>query len=330
MTSTTTNNGQGQGRGPGRGRGRGRGPGRGRGRGRGSTAGRSNAGRGNTSTTTSHRPVNPYPGIVVSESVRAFTDGWEIIHDGKCDFSAENTRGAYSIDDFEDVLNAQLSTRLKACLHYQARQIVKELSTRMLPTNRLEIFKFLACDLVREVQDYTTQALVSDKLLPTNETEMWLFVGTYLMGLTYHVSPDMTFKILEDLARAGNYVSLNKQRFHEIETHLKGRALDASAGQWGQQTRNLNSLNELNERALLKVRNTLMDPENSVLVLDDELFGSRASDVETKTVSDRKAGKEGPVHDIVADSLLGTPYAISLRVKGVTVTDNSHTSEKTS
>jgi hypothetical protein len=83
------------------------------------------------------------------------------------------------------------------------------------------------------------------------------------------------------------------------------------------------SLNSLNQRAFLKVRNTLMDPENSVLVLDDELFGSRASDVETRTVSDRKAGKEGPVHDIVADSLLGTPFAMSLKVKGVSVTDNS-------
>jgi hypothetical protein len=44
------------------------------------------------------RPVNLYPGIVISESVRAFTDGWEIVHDGRCDFSADTTRDAYSID----------------------------------------------------------------------------------------------------------------------------------------------------------------------------------------------------------------------------------------
>jgi hypothetical protein len=218
--STSTTNGQGQRRGPRRGRGRGPGRGRGSGRGRGgAAAGRSNADRGNAATSTSRRQVNPYPGVDVSKSALAFTDGWEIIHDGKCDFSADNTRGDYSIDNFEDVLNAQLSTRLKACLHYQARQIVKELTTRRLPTNRLEIFRFLACDLVREVQDYTTQALVSDGLKSTTETEMWLFLGTYLMGLTYHVSPDLTFKILEDQARAGNFVYLNKQRFHEIETH---------------------------------------------------------------------------------------------------------------
>jgi hypothetical protein len=111
-TSTTNGQGQGQGRGPGRGRGRGRGPGRGRGRGRGrgDTAGRSDAGRGNAATSTSRRQVNPYPGVAVSESALAFTYGWEIIHDGKCDFAADNARGAYSIDDFEDVLNAQLST----------------------------------------------------------------------------------------------------------------------------------------------------------------------------------------------------------------------------
>jgi hypothetical protein len=88
--------------------------------------------------------VNPYPGIVIPEAVRAFTDGWEIVHDGKCDFSADTTsdtdtmRDAYSIDDFEDVLTAQLSDRMKACLHYQAKAITKELSTRSLPTTRLE------------------------------------------------------------------------------------------------------------------------------------------------------------------------------------------------
>ena len=52
--------------------------------------------------------------------------------------------------------------------------------------------------------------------------------------------------------------------------------------------------------------NTLMHICNSHLVIDDELISSRAKDVETKTVSNHKAGKEGPVADCVACSLCQT------------------------
>ena len=39
-----------------------------------------------------------------------------------------------------------------------------------------------------------------------------------------------------------------------------------------------------------------------LLVVDDELIGSRASDVENKSYQSRKAGREGPTADVVADS----------------------------
>ena len=50
--------------------------------------------------------------------------------------------------------------------------------------------------------------------------------------------------------------------------------------------------------------------------MDDELIGSRAGDVETKTLSCKKAGKDGPVADCVADSLLSIVLGMRLRVKG--------------
>ena len=39
---------------------------------------------------------------------------------------------------------------------------------------------------------------------------------------------------------------------------------------------------------------------------DDELLGSKANDVETKVLSNRKLGGEGPVSDCVADSCVNT------------------------
>ena len=48
-------------------------------------------------------------------------------------------------------------------------------------------------------------------------------------------------------------------------------------------------------------------------------------DVETKTLSDRKAGKEGPVTDCVSCSLTNILYGSRLRVKGVSQADNVYT-----
>jgi hypothetical protein len=66
----------------------------------------------------------------------------------------------------------------------------------------------------------------------------------------------------------------------------------------------------------------LLNKHNGVLVIDDELISSRASDVEAKTISNRKAGKEGPVADCVSCSVTNMLYGVRLRVKGERQSDN--------
>ena len=61
---------------------------------------------------------------------------------------------------------------------------------------------------------------------------------------------------------------------------------------------------------------------NGLITYDDELVGSRASDVENKRVTDRKAGNEGPMTDCVADSLTHVMFHSRLRVAGVTEAEN--------
>ena len=61
---------------------------------------------------------------------------------------------------------------------------------------------------------------------------------------------------------------------------------------------------------------TLLNKENSLLVVDDELTASRAEDVENKYLSNRKTGKERPVADYVACSFTSVVYGTILRVKG--------------
>ena len=82
------------------------------------------------------------------------------------------------------------------------------------------------------------------------------------------------------------------------------------------------NLEVLEEKMFAPSIKLIMNKKNDELVLDDELIGSHSSDVECKTLSYRKAGKEGPVIDDIADSHLGCILGMRLRVKGETELSN--------
>ena len=67
----------------------------------------------------------------------------------------------------------------------------------------------------------------------------------------------------------------------------------------------LRNLLEMEEKMFAPSIKLIMNKKSGELVLGDELIGSRSSDVECNTLSYRKAGKEGPVVDAIADSHLG-------------------------
>ena len=48
----------------------------------------------------------------------------------------------------------------------------------------------------------------------------------------------------------------------------------------------------------------------------DKLLSSRAGDVEAKSFTNRKAGKDGPISDAMADSMICLLLGMRLRVTG--------------
>ena len=58
----------------------------------------------------------------------------------------------------------------------------------------------------------------------------------------------------------------------------------------------------------------LFNTKDGLVVVDGKLVPSRAGDVESKTVSQRKTGKEGPVANCLADSLIGILLGMRLQV----------------
>ena len=75
-------------------------------------------------------------------------------------------------------------------------------------------------------------------------------------------------------------------------------------------------LSDLEKEMFQPTIDILMLLKEGILVFDDELLASRAKDVEKKTLSQRKTGKEGPVSDCVADSADGKLFGMKLRESG--------------
>ena len=73
-----------------------------------------------------------------------------------------------------------------------------------------------------------------------------------------------------------------------------------------------------------KLVETLLCRSDGNLVIDDELIGSRAKDVESKALSHRKVVKEGPATDAIACSCTSVFFGMQLCVPGEKLEDNAH------
>jgi hypothetical protein len=58
------------------------------------------------------------------------------------------------------------------------------------------------------------------------------------------------------------------------------------------------------------------DNHNGCFIFDDELTASKANDVESKLLSNRKAGGEGPCSDCICDSFFQIVFGMRLRTTG--------------
>ncbi|SPQ96822.1 unnamed protein product (mitochondrion) [Plasmodiophora brassicae] len=117
---------------------------------------------------------------------------------------------------------------------------------------------------------------------------------------------------------------MDRTRFLELLSSIRGYAQVGRTGSWdaGWNTTEVthqfqSMLDELFEES----RHIFVDLHNSWLVSDDELVGCRAKTVPVKTVTGRKAGKEGQIVDVVADTFSRVVLASQLRGRKARVAD---------
>ena len=103
---------------------------------------------------------------------------------------------------------------------------------------------------------------------------------------------------------------------------MEGRRGDDDEDTWFRGNHVLNKLRPIEEEIFKPSVQLFLNKKNGVVVVDDELIGSRAQDVEMKILSYRKADKEGPVADCLVDSFASIVYGFRLRTTGETEMEN--------
>jgi hypothetical protein len=124
-----------------------------------------------------------------------------------------------------------------------------------------------------------------------------------------------TFSVMETLTGSCN---LKADQFREILHNLKGyecstRVNNRTDSQWDDQRNLLHNMYSLEQKMFEKSIHFFFDWEYGCHVYDDELLASEAIDVELRTLSNRKAGGEGPTVDCLCDAFFQVVLGMRLR-----------------
>ena len=135
---------------------------------------------------------------------------------------------------------------------------------------------------------------------------------------------------MRESTKAHGFTLMNIRRYKQIFEGIRGFPLDGRLKDfneeitWMKRGNMLRKLEPLEKEMFSRSVKTLLNRDNGSLVIDDELISSRAGDVEQKTVSERKSGKEGPVSNCIACSFTSVLFGLRLRVKGESQQANVH------
>ncbi len=249
---------------------------------------------------------------------KACIDGWtetDLEHES-CDVFEED-------DFFESFVgNCHRDT-----FDLMAKAVNQALVSRGLTVNSSNIFKFLLQPALALLLDYTNQELVRTGHTRMEEKELLQFIGTKHLRSTFNLSTGTAFEAMKPLATSEGFVLMEARRhnamLHSLRGHdVIGRDPAESEDSWMERHNLLCRMVVLERRIFQNSVTALLNKKNGFLVVDDELVPSRAGDVELKTVSNRKSGKEGPIADCIACSQTSVVFGMKLRTKGITQENN--------
>ncbi|KAG7341143.1 hypothetical protein IV203_023094 [Nitzschia inconspicua] len=221
-------------------------------------------------------PPDPFTGIPAD--IQAFRDGWAEITDHGHPYEVVLAR---------DFSNDYLAERICGTFRNMGDKVTSSLVSLGKEVSRASILELLLGDVaIVRLEQFTTEMLVKRNFPPSSL----------------------------------DIIIMDPHRFATIQSCTRGFSQAGRTGSedsdvWMEAGAMLRKLNELEVAIFSRSASNLLNHGNGSIVVDDELIASRASDVEQKVVSNRKAGKEGPVADCIACALSSVLLGMRLRVK---------------
>eukprot|EP00984_Skeletonema_dohrnii_P027846 scaffold17539_cov76-Skeletonema_dohrnii-CCMP3373.AAC.1 len=302
----------------GRGGGRGRGRGRGRGSGRGGPAVVNREPR--VAGTKIDSGLPRAADSAIPDRLKACLTGWKEVPMSKTMYelvTEEEFKEAYMSASYINT-----SSNAVASVERHLNQSGREINTTNIITSLVSDATFL------NLSNHTSEALVKRGLRRTNPIEMQTFLATKLLRSRFRMSTKMAWTtVLSSIAKANGFELMDMSRYNNILTCIRGYGISNRSGDngtdvWIQRKNMLRNLNPIEVQMFNTSANLLFNKKDGRIVVDDELVSSRAKDVETKTISDKKAGNEGTIADQVSDSNVGFLLGSRLRVSGEPQKDN--------
>ena len=206
---------------------------------------------------------------------------------------------------------------------HMTNNIERRLWSSGLSVNGERAIKFLTSEeLFATLSKYASQALVSQDLLPVRPYELQQFFATKLLRSRFNMSFEKSWEeCMKTLSTKHGFTLMDNERFDNILTSIRGynvtsRTGDSGDNSWKQRKKLLHNLNDLEKTIFKNSSSFTFNTKNGTLVMDDELVSFRAGDVEAKSFTNRKAGKDGPISDAMADSMICLLLGMRLRVTG--------------
>ena len=252
----------------------------------------------------------------IPQAFIAFRDGWTELNIEEEPFKLVME---------EDYVNHHNLDPLIETFTHMVKAMTSALTSRGLPLNRVNAFMYLLpTGVISKLADSTTQHLIANGLEQIRDNrEYYQFLATKMLRSRFRMSSPAAFLSMENLSKFHQFDLMDLKRYNEIlgssgypNTPNEIDTTKRESNSWQQEKRQFRSFVELEKIIFERTVDTFLNKKNGQLVVDDELIASKSKDVESKYVTKRKKGKEGPVTDCVACSLSNVIFGIRLRLVG--------------
>jgi YqaJ-like viral recombinase domain len=248
----------------------------------------------------------------ISSAHGAITKGW----------SMKSVRE--SLVEEKQFVAEQFSERARLFCSYGFERLEEELRCRELPGSRAGIIELFMGEALSLCRQWLNEKLVRDGAVGSRVTESDMLRYVAVLILSHCTGFSLTRSIDILVQENVSAISLDKVRF--ISTGIlafspSGRG-DQGHSTWSCSRDHTQSLSEFEKAAFRTSCRLFLTPNHTYATLDDDLYGTRASDNQVKSLSSRKADREGHCADALADALFRITFFVRFRRRGRTQSDN--------